>query len=149
MIFLAIGLVHRQERALRPGAGVLLPDQVEEGGEVHLHRVVAGVRLDEVEDRDRRRCARTRGQRLRPAVDRRTSTARGRGSRSASVMASMSVFFFRFFFPFSAAAASMFAPGYSSYPSNVLYRIVDLHRAGLRCRSRFFPVRNVMASVVM
>ena len=70
---------------------------------------------------------------MRVSVCGRPSTASTAGSwpsaRNASEIASTSVFFLRrrFFF---GSAASMFAPGYSSYPSLLLKRIVTFMLCG-------------------
>jgi hypothetical protein len=61
-------LVHRQERALRTGARITLSDEVQVRGEMHLHRVVACIRLDEVEEQIRVIAA-DGGQCLRTSVD--------------------------------------------------------------------------------
>ena len=64
-------------------------------------------------------------------------------------MASMSVFFFFFFFPFFDGRGFDVRAGVLLVPFERVVEDHDLHRVGLRWRSRFLPVRNVIASVVM
>jgi hypothetical protein len=139
--------IHRQKRSVRPRAGVLLPDQIEKRGEMHLLRVVAGVRLDQIEVEIGAR-ARQRGQRLRPSVDgqcrRLVPEVVQRIGNGLDVGLLLPLLLAVFRGRGLDVRAGIFFVAFERVEQNGY-----LQRAGLRCFKRFFPVRNVIASVVI